>query len=145
MKKLMALSVISLVLTGCVNPGKASVQPEQLTSHRFVLENVNGKAVKSTTTSPEISFNALSDISLVNNISVSGTMCNRFSGQGKLSEGELKVKTLAMTRKLCTEPQLNELDQAIGDMLRKGAQVDLTEDQLTLATADKTLMFKRAD
>lgn len=145
MKKLMALSVISLVLTGCVNPGKASVQPEQLTSHRFVLENVNGKAVKNTKTPPEISFNALSDISLVNNISVSGTMCNRFSGQGKLSEGELKVKTLAMTRKLCTEPQLNELDQAIGDMLRKGAQVDLTEDQLTLATADKTLMFKRAD
>ncbi len=145
MKKLMALSVISLVLTGCVNPGKASVQPEQLTSHRFVLENVNGKAVKNTTTPPEISFNALSDISLVNNISVSGAMCNRFSGQGKLSEGELKVKTLAMTRKLCNEPQLNELDQAIGDMLRKGAQVDLTEDQLTLATADKTLMFKRAD
>ncbi|MBO2914517.1 heat shock protein HslJ [Enterobacter sichuanensis] len=145
MKKLMALSVISLVLTGCVNPGKASVQPEQLTSHRFVLENVNGKAVKNTTTPPEISFNALSDISLVNNISVSGAMCNRFSGQGKLSEGELKVKTLAMTRKLCTEPQLNELDQAIGVMLRKGAQVDLTEDQLTLATADKTLMFKRAD
>ncbi|HDR2842876.1 TPA: heat shock protein HslJ [Enterobacter sichuanensis] len=145
MKKLMALSVISLVLTGCVNPGKASVQPEQLTSHRFVLENVNGKAVKNTTTPPEISFSALSDISLVNNISVSGAMCNRFSGQGKLSEGELKVKTLPMTRKLCTEPQLNELDQAIGDMLRKGAQVDLTEDQLTLATADKTLMFKRAD
>ncbi|WP_025759110.1 heat shock protein HslJ [Enterobacter sichuanensis] len=145
MNKLMALSVISLVLTGCVNPGKASVQPEQLTSHRFVLENVNGKAVKNTTTPPEISFSALSDISLVNNISVSGAMCNRFSGQGKLSEGELKVKTLAMTRKLCTEPQLNELDQAIGDMLRKGAQVDLTEDQLTLATADKTLMFKRAD
>lgn len=145
MKKLMALSVISLVLTRCVNPGKASVQPEQLTSHRFVLENVNGKAVKNTTTPPEISFSALSDISLVNNISVSGAMCNRFSGQGKLSEGELKVKSLAMTRKLCTEPQLNELDQAIGDMLRKGAQVDLTEDQLTLATADKTLMFKRAD
>ena len=145
MKKLMALSVISLVLTGCVNPGKASVQPDQLTSHRFVLENVNGKAVKNTTTPPEISFHALSDISLVNNISVSGAMCNRFSGQGKLSEGELKVKTLAMTRKLCTEPQLNELDQAIGDMLRKGAQVDLTEDQLTLATADKTLMFKRAE
>jgi len=30
-------------------------------------------------------------------------------------------------------------------MLRKGAQVDLTEDQLTLATAEQTLMFKRAD
>lgn len=147
MKKLIALSVISLVLTGCVNPGKASVQPEQLKNHRFVLENVNGKAVKSATTQPEIGFSALPDISLVmvNNISVSGQMCNRLNGQGKLSEGELKVKTLAMTRKLCTDPQLNELDQTIGDMLRKGAQVDLTEDQLTLATADKTLMFKRVE
>jgi len=142
MKKLIALSVISLVLTGCVNPGKASVQPEQLKNHRFVLESVDGKTA---TTQPEIGFSALPDISLVNNISVSGQMCNRFNGQGKLSEGELKVKTLAMTRKLCSEPQLNELDQAIGDMLRKGAQVDLTEDQLTLATANKTLMFKRAE
>ena len=43
------------------------------------------------------------------------------------------------------DQQLNELDATIGDMLRKGAQVDLTENQLTLATADKTLMFKRAD
>lgn len=145
MKKLIALSVISLVLTGCVNPGKTSVQPEQLKNHRFVLESVDGKAVKTATTQPEIGFSALPDISLVNNISVSGQMCNRFNGQGKLSEGELKVKTLAMTRKLCNEPQLNELDQTIGDMLRKGAQVDLTEDQLTLATADKTLMFKRAE
>ena len=110
-----------------------------------MLENVNGKAVKTATTQPEIGFSALPDISLVNNISVSGQMCNRFNGQGKLSEGELKVKTLAMTRKLCTESQLNELDQTIGDMLRKGAQVDLTEDQLTLATADKTLMFKRVE
>ena len=145
MKKLIALSVISLVLPGCVNAGKASVQPVKLKSHRFVLESVDGKAVKTATTQPEIGFSALPDISLVNNISVSGQMCNRFNGQGKLSEGELKVKTLAMTRKLCNEPQLNELDQAIGDMLRKGAQVDLTEDQLTLATADKTLMFKRAE
>ena len=58
MKKLIALSVISLILAGCVNPGKASVQPEQLQNHRFVLENVDGKAVKTTTTQPEISFSA---------------------------------------------------------------------------------------
>jgi len=145
MKKLVALSVISLVLAGCVNPGKASVQPEQLQGHRFMLENVDGKAVTGTAAQPEISFSAQSDISLVKNIIVSGTMCNHFNGQGKLSDGELKVNGLAMTRKLCTEPQLNALDQTLGDMLRKGAQVDLTEDQLTLATAEKTLTFKRAE
>jgi heat shock protein HslJ len=30
MKKLVALSLFSLVLAGCVNPGKASVQADQL-------------------------------------------------------------------------------------------------------------------
>ncbi len=145
MKKSVAVLFLSLALTGCVNPGKASVQPEQLQNHRFVLENVDGKGVTKTSAQPEIAFSALSDLSLVKNITVSGVMCNSFNGQGKLSEGALTVKTLAMTRKMCSEPQLNELDQAIGDMLRKGAQVDLTEDQLTLATAEKTLMFKRAE
>ncbi|MGE8031539.1 heat shock protein HslJ [Enterobacter mori] len=145
MKKLVAVTFLSLALAGCVNPGKASVQPEQLQNHRFVLENVDGKAITKTATQPEISFSALSDISLIKNITVSGVMCNSYNGQGKLSEGALTVKTLAMTRKLCTDPQLNELDQAIGDMLRKGVQVDLTEDQLTLATAEKTLMFKRVE
>ena len=145
MKKLVAVTFLSLALAGCVNPDKASVQPEQLQNHRFVLENVDGKAITKTATQPEISFSALSDISLIKNITVSGVMCNSYNGQGKLSEGALTVKTLAMTRKLCTDPQLNELDQAIGDMLRKGAQVDLTEDQLTLATAEKTLMFKRVE
>lgn len=145
MKKLVAVTFLSLALAGCVNPGKASVQPEQLQNHRFVLENVDGKAITKTATQPEISFSALSDISLIKNITVSGVLCNSYNGQGKLSEGALTVKTLAMTRKLCTDPQLNELDQAIGDMLHKGAQVDLTEDQLTLATAEKTLMFKRVE
>ena len=145
MKKLVAVTFLSLALAGCVNPGKASVQPEQLQNHRFVLENVDGKAITKTATQPEISFSPLSDISLIKNITVSGVMCNSYNGQGKLSEGALTVKTLAMTRKLCTDPQLNELDQVIGDMLSKGAQVDLTEDQLTLATAEKTLMFKRVE
>ncbi|ASV55622.1 MULTISPECIES: heat shock protein HslJ [Lelliottia] len=137
MKKLVALSLVSLALAGCVNPGKASVQAEQLEGHRFVLESVNGVAIKPSAVPPEMSFGK--------KMAVSGVMCNRFSGQGKLSEGELKVKAMAMTRKLCVEPQLNELDATIGDMLSKGAQVDLTEDQLTLATAEKTLMFKRAE
>ena len=75
----------------------------QLKNHRFVLENVNGKAVKTATTQPEIGFSALPDISLVNNISVSGQMCNRFNGQGKLSEGELKVKTLKYFNELEAE------------------------------------------
>ena len=137
MKTFVAVTLLSLALTGCVNPGKASVQKEQLQNHRFVLESINGAAVKPGATPPEIAFGE--------KMAVSGVMCNRFSGEGKLSQGELKVQEMAMTRKLCTDPQLNALDNAISTMLRKGAQADLTEDQLTLATAETTLMFKRVE
>ncbi len=57
-------------------------------------------------------------------------MCNRFSGEGKLSNGELTAKGLAMTRMMCANPQLNELDNTISEMLKEGAQVDLTANNM---------------
>ncbi|HFI4751823.1 TPA: heat shock protein HslJ [Escherichia coli] len=86
---------------------------------------------------PEISFGE--------KMMISGSMCNRFSGEGKLSNGELTAKGLAMTRMMCANPQLNELDNTISEMLKEGAQVDLTANQLTLATAKQTLTYKLAD
>ncbi|EKM7882315.1 heat shock protein HslJ, partial [Salmonella enterica] len=109
------------------------VKREQLEHHRFVLESVNGKTV----TGPELSFGE--------GMTVSGKMCNQFTGEGKLSDGELKVKNLAMTRMMCADPQLNALDGTISEVFSKGAQVDLTANQLTLATAETTLMYKLAD
>lgn len=50
------------------------------------------KQSKAGKTQPDIRFSAQPNISLINNIVVSGTMCNGFNGQGKLSEGELTVK-----------------------------------------------------
>ena len=70
---------------------------------------------------------------------------HRFVLEGKLSNGELTAKGLAMTRMMCANPQLNELDNTISEMLKEGAQVDLTANQLTLATAKQTLTYKLAD
>ncbi len=71
-------------------------------------------------------------------------MCNRFMGQGKLSDGTLTVKQMGMTMMMCVEPQRNELDHTINTMLTEGAQIDLTGDQLTLATSSQTLIYTRA-
>ena len=60
-------------------------------------------------------------------------------------DGDLTAKGLAMTRMMCANPQLNELDNTISEMLKEGAQVDLTANQLTLATAKQTLTYKLAD
>ena len=133
MKKVAALVALSLLMAGCVSSDKIAVTPEQLQHHRFVLESVNGKPV----TSDKISFGE--------KMMISGSMCNRFSGEGKLSNGELTAKGLAMTRMMCANPQLNELDNTISEMLKEGAQVDLTANQLTLATAKQTLTYKLAD
>ncbi|PUL21020.1 heat shock protein HslJ [Salmonella enterica subsp. enterica serovar Dublin] len=133
MKKSVTLVALSIIMTGCVSSGKVSVKREQLEHHRFVLESVNGKTV----TGPELSFGE--------DMTVSGKMCNQFTGEGKLSDGELKVKNLAMTRMMCADPQLNALDGPPSELFSKGAQVDLTANQLTLATAETTLMYKLAD
>ncbi|MEF3100650.1 heat shock protein HslJ [Raoultella ornithinolytica] len=137
MNKFAALLAAGVLLSGCVYNSKVSTSAEQLQHHRFVLTSVNGQALKEGAKPLELSFGEKTF--------VSGNMCNRFSGEGKVSDGELKVKELAMTRMLCADPQLNELDATLGKMLRDGAQVDLTENQLTLATADRTLVYKLAD
>ena len=54
MKTLVAVTILSMALAGCVNPGKASVQEEQLQQHRFVLQSINGTAINPATTPPEI-------------------------------------------------------------------------------------------
>lgn len=137
MKKCIALTAVALLLAGCARDGKVSVTDDQLIHHRFVLESVNGQAVPAGKNPPELSVGE--------KMHLSGVMCNRFTGQGKLSDGALSAKNLAMTRMICADPQRNALDQIFSEMMSQGAQADLTETQLTLGTAQQTLIFKLAD
>lgn len=142
MKKSLILLTAAALLSGCVYNSKVFTGGDQLQHHRFVLESVNGQPVKGNGTPLELSFG---EKQLLNKIYLSGNMCNVFSGTASISNGELTAPDLAMTRKLCSDDKLNELDRTLASMLRKGAQVDLTESQLTLATADQTLSYKLAD
>ncbi|BCU55556.1 heat shock protein HslJ [Enterobacter kobei] len=137
MKSIIALTAATLLLAGCARDGKVSVTPDELMHHRFVLQTVNGAAINPEGNPPEISFGE--------KMHISGLMCNRFTGQGKVSDGELSAKNMAMTRMMCADPQRNQLDQTFSAMMNEGAQADLTGNQLTLATAEQTLIFKLAD
>lgn len=138
MKTRIALLLTAAALASCATPGhKAKVTSQQLVHHRYVLEKVDGAALDATTRLPEIAFN--------DTLQVSGSMCNRFIGQGELHGDVLSVKGLAATRMLCTEPRLNELDALIGEMLTKGAKVSLTPHRLELSTTRHTLSYKLAD
>lgn len=142
MKKSIAL-LCALMLAGCVTDKDTSVTAEKLQQQRFVLETANGEPVKASEKPLELAFGEKT--TALERVQVSGSMCNHFTGAGKMSAGELTVKELAMTRMMCSDPQLNTLDHTLSAMLSAGAQVDLTGDQLTLATADQTLTFKRVN
>ncbi|MTD39622.1 heat shock protein HslJ [Erwinia sp. CPCC 100877] len=140
-KSLTTLLVACSTLVGCVqgDNSAADARAEQLQHHRFLLKSVDGKPLTLSNKSghqPEIDFGE--------KMHISGTMCNRFTGQGELSNGVLKAQ-LASTRMMCVDPQLNALDKLFGQMLAAGAHVSMTNDRLTLRNEQHTLVFKRAD
>ena len=121
MNKFAALLAAGMLLSGCVYNSKVSTRAEQLQHHRFLLTSVNGQPLNAADKPQELSFGE--KMPITGKMYVSGNM----------------------TRMLCTDSQLNALDATLSKMLREGAQVDLTETQLTLATADQTLVYKLAD
>lgn len=143
MKKIVFLLAAATMLAGCVYNSKVFTGGDRLQHHRFVLESVNRKPVQGEDTPMDLSFGEKQP--LLNKIYLSGALCNQFSAMATVTNGELSAPDLVMTRKLCRNAQLNQLDATLATMLRQGAQVDLTESQLTLATADQTFVYKLAD
>ncbi|WP_105631823.1 heat shock protein HslJ [Cronobacter dublinensis] len=138
MKKILIPLLAGMALAGCQSTSSSShITPETLQHHRYVLQTVNGAPLDATRRVPELSFGE--------QMHVSGSMCNRFMGQGELHGDTLKVNGLVSTRMLCAEPQLNELDKLIGEMLSQGATVSVEKQQLTLHYRQYTLVYKLAD
>ncbi|WP_105685670.1 heat shock protein HslJ [Cronobacter dublinensis] len=138
MKKILIPLLAGMALAGCQSTSSSShITPETLQHHRYVLQTVNGAPLDATRRVPELSFGE--------KMHVSGSMCNRFMGQGELHGDTLKVNGLASTRMLCAEPQLNELDKLIGEMLSQGATVSVEKQQLTLHYRQYTLVYKLAE
>ena len=139
MKRTALLILTTLALAGCAQTSEQkSLSAQDLENHRFVLQSVNGTpfVAKENANLPELSFG--------DKLQISGAMCNRFFGQATLSGDQLKAEGLGMTRMMCGEPQLNELDNQLGQMLSNGAQVSLNGQQLTLKNGQHTLTYTLA-
>lgn len=133
MKKLTCLALGIALLAGCAQSASDALSSKDLEHRRYVLESVDGKPLTASQRQLDISFGE--------NLHVAGSMCNRFMGQGKV----LKVDGMASTRMLCAEPELNQLDNLIGELLTTGATVDVKPQSLTLKNPQHTLVYKQAD
>lgn len=136
MKKMALMLLTTLALAGCAQTAEQkTLSAQDLQNHHFVLQSVNGAPFVATESGrvPEISFGE--------NMQLSGSMCNRFFGQATLQGDRLKAENLAMPRMMCAEPELNALDNQLGEMLHQGVQVTLNGQQLTLKNDKNTLVY----
>lgn len=138
MEKTLIMAVAAITLSACSMNQDTSVKQNDLQHHRFELVSVDGTPVTvSQGRKPEIQFGQ--------DMHVSGKMCNGFFGKGELQNNVLTVKGMGATRMLCSDQNLNQWDQVIGDVLNKGTTVSLNKDQLVLSEGQHTLVYKLKD
>ncbi|AXU95428.1 MAG TPA: META domain-containing protein [Erwinia persicina] len=137
MKKIILLLAGALALNGCSNAQTTADAPDaaRLANRLFTLSAVDGKAV-----TPHQGMKP--GIGFAEDLKVSGVMCNRFFGQGKLEQGRLSVPQLASTRMMCSDPQLNQWEQTLSTVLTRGAEVRLSGMTLTLSGSGHTLEYQ---
>lgn len=141
MKKIMAMLAVvgsAVLFVGCTSN---AAKYDELAGHRYVLSSVNGIAVGQQTP-PAIEFR--SDVNS-DAITVSGKMCNTFTGKAFYAKGFLKSNDLAMTRMICDDVQLNQLDGIVGKMFSQGVKATKSDETLTLRSLTDVLVYKQED
>lgn len=133
MKIKSALLVATLLLSGC-GAGPDKTAHSSLSGHNFILTRVDGQPV-----TPPAGMKP--GISFAQDMHISGVMCNRFFGQGKLEHGVLTVAQLASTRMMCSDTVLNQWEATISKMLTAGARLQLNQQTLTLQGSGHTLVY----
>ncbi len=149
MKKLLLSSMALVVLAACSSASSPMTQlvtkipqVQEIEHHNYELVSINGKEYKAEKGGniPSIAFSE--------NMQITGTMCNNFFGKGSISKrGVITAKGMGMTRMLCEDATLNNLDGDISDLLTNGAEITISEDgqYLKLMNPTTSLEFKLSD
>lgn len=118
--------------------GPSGLTKEFLMNQKFVLVQVNEadytRGVDEEMPAPTLEFDA--------DFLVSGRFCNTFRGGGTLDHDLLTVETLASTRMLCADQNLNQLETIFFQMLRNGAALSMDGDRLFLKQGDYVMAFR---
>lgn len=113
------------------------VKAEDLLHRHFVLLTADGVSYTTKEVQPTLEFQE--------ELRVSGGICNRFTGQGKLRDGMLFVSPMAMTRMHCADTELNTLEANFSMMLEKGASLAFDGKLLHLRGNGHELIYEVRD
>lgn len=129
--KFITLFAALLVLTGCLSTGK--VDKDTLKFSTWQVYQVDGKNVQSLGAT----------IRFIDALQVNGfSGCNRFFGEGKVSEGTLQVSNIGMTRKLC-RGEVAKLESQLIKQLESGVKLELDGEQLILVGNQRFTLVKK--
>lgn len=138
MKRLIPLTILGLLLAACQTHQVNARNDDQalenkLMHHRFILTEVNGKAINSKQTTPSLSFGE--------KMFVSASMCNDFNGFGDIKNAKITVKNLTRTELECVDEDLSKWDSMINRVLSDGAVISLKNNQLVLIQGHYKLVY----
>ncbi|OCF91762.1 hypothetical protein B6D12_11690 [Gilliamella apicola] len=128
---ILPLIATAFAISGCNKSN--NIKDTDLMHHHFVLVKANGQ---------EIASDKYAELEFGENMTITGKMCNLFSGKVALNDNVIKGAGLAMTKMVCPDRELGELDAVIEDLIVKGAKIELTKDQLILKNEDNELTYK---
>ena len=128
---ILPLIATAFAISGCNKSN--NIKDTDLMHHHFVLVKANGQ---------EIVSDKYAELEFGENMTITGKMCNLFSGKVALNDNVIKGAGLAMTKMACPDRELGELDAVIEDLIVKGAKIELTKDQLILKNEDNELTYK---
>lgn len=134
MKCLYKLGITVLLLAGFALIGCAKeLTQNDLMYHNFVLTEINGKPFEGEKI-PNLAFNE--------GFRVSGSICNSYTGQGEMVGDILYVRSMAMTKMLCADQNLNDLEFTFANMLMTGAILIYEADFWTLEYEEPGLILE---
>ena len=128
---ILPLIATAFAISGCNKSN--NIKDTDLMHHHFVLVKANGQ---------EIASDKYTELEFGENMTITGKMCNLFSGKVTLNDNVIKGAGLAMTKMICPDGELGKLDAIIENLIVKGAKIELTKDQLILKNEDNELTYK---
>ena len=123
---------VAFLLTGCQSTSQRLNNKIKFNQYQLIeLDNV-------------VLTDVAIQISFSNDLRVHGFAgCNRFFGQGLITDNQFKIEQLGMSRKLC-KPLINQKEELIINTLSQIASLKVEHDQLIIAGRHH-LTFKRVD
>ncbi|MCX8650858.1 META domain-containing protein [Gilliamella sp. B2776] len=128
---ILPLIATAFAISGCNK--SSNVKDTDLMHHHFVLVKANGQ---------ELTSDEYAELEFGENMTITGKMCNLFSGKVALDNNVIRGAGLSMTKMVCPDSELSKLDAVIEELIVNGAKIELTKDQLILKNEDNELTYK---